>query len=483
MKYRIKYIFLLLSLLNISNTFGQFYSTGQDPASAKWKQIKSENFQIIFQEEFETKAQEIANILENNYEKVGKTLEHDPKKISVIVHNQTLQSNGYVAWAPKRMELSATPSQNSYPDPWLEHLCIHELRHVVQVDKLNQGITKILSIVFGQQATGLVAGQLPMWYYEGDAVATETAMSVHGRGRLAYFERGIKTHLLSDEERYSFDQSLFGSYNKLIPNHYEYGYQLTAYTRSKYGKNVWSNVEDYVARNSYTLLPTPFAFYKGLKKNIGLSQKELYDETLDYLENTWQAQSEAKNFHEPKYFQSYSMDDYEDYINPTLIDEDYVIALKEGLSHIPQFVLVSENSEEIIYEPGYLISNDFSYSNNVLVWAEYKPDTRWDNREFTTIKLLNIKTKREYDLVKKSRYFSPDISSNAESIVVVQVDIQNKSSLVIVNALTGSFIKEIESPEGFIQRPKWADDEKSIYVIHIINSQKQVSRYNLENNQ
>ncbi|MFC2103800.1 hypothetical protein ACFLS4_00420 [Bacteroidota bacterium] len=475
--------FLFLSILFNYKSLAQFYSTGQDPSSVKWNQINTDNFQIIFQKEFEDQAQKIANTLDYYYQQAGESLNHSPKKISVIVHNQTILSNGYVAWAPKRMELFATPPQDISPDPWLEHLCIHELRHVVQIDKLNQGITKILAIVFGQQAIGLIAGQLPMWYYEGDAVCTETSYSEYGRGRLPYFERGIKTHLLSDEKRYSFDQSLFGSYTSYIPNHYEFGYQLTAYTRAKYGKNIWNDIENHVARNSYTLLPTYFSFYRGLKKNIGLSQRQLYNQALNHLDSSWSYKQQSKDFTKPKFFQTYEIDEYEDYINPVVIDENKIIALKKGYSHIPQFVLVNPDSEKIIYEPGYLISNDFSYADNILVWAEYRPDRRWQNREYTSMKLFNIITQTEKVIVEESRYFSPDFSPNAQKIVVVNVDESNNSSIVILKSFDGSVLTKIESNGGnFIQRPKWSEDEQYIYVIELTNSGKQVSRYNLKEN-
>lgn len=476
-----RYVIVLLLMLPTGITFGQFYSTGQDPASAKWKQINTENFQVIFQEKFEKKGQQIANILEFYYSSTGKTLNHSPKKISVIVHNQTMNSNGYVAWAPKRMELSATPPQDAFPDPWLEYLCIHELRHVVQLDKLNQGITKVLSIVFGEQATGLVAGQLPMWYYEGDAVSTETALLKYGRGRLPKFERGIRTHLLSQEKNYSFDKMAFGSYKDYVPNHYELGYQLTAYTRAKYGEDIWSKVESHVAKNSYTLLPTPFAFYRGLKKYTGLSQEQLYLETMNYLDSLWSSHLEGKDFNRPNYFQNYKIEAYENYLNPLVVDDQKLIALKKGLSHIPQFVLVGKQQEEVLYEPGYLISNDYSYANNILTWAEYQPDLRWENREFTNIKLLNVETGADFELVHKSRYFSPDLSQDASRIAVVKVDINNKSSLVILNTFNGKVEEEINTAGGFIQKPKWSEDGKYIYVIEVGDSFKRVSRYYVEN--
>lgn len=470
----------LLAILLAGNLSAQYYSTGVDPASAKWKQIRTENFQVIFQDEFEEQAQKVAGIMEYYYEQAGKTLNHAPKRISIILHNQTILSNGYVAWAPKRVELFTTPPQEALPDPWLEHLCIHELRHVVQLDKLNQGLTKIFSVIFGQQATALVAGQIPMWYYEGDAVSAETAFLNYGRGRSPSFQRGIKTDLLSDEKTYSFDQSLFGSYKTYVPNHYEFGYHLTAYTRKKYGAEVWSNVQNYVARNPYTILPTPFAFYKGLKKNIGLSQKELYHESLNYLDSVWTLQDTTRGFQKTKFIQKYSINEYEDYLNPAFINENQFIALKKGLSHIPQFVLVSEHSEKSIYEPGYVINNDFSFANGVVVWAEYQPDIRWANREYTTIKLLNLEKRRASYIAKKERYFSPDISAKTQRIVVVQVDQLNQSSLVILDK-RGEVLKTIQPQSGsFLQKPRWSDSEEFIYAIELTDQGKQISRYNLQ---
>ena len=478
---KISFVFLLFAVLFSQSTLAQFYSTGQDPASAKWQQIKTDNFQIIFQKDFLLQGQEIANILEYYYQKAGNTLNHKPKKISVIIHNQSIRSNGYVAWAPKRMELYTTPSPDHYPDPWLEHLCIHELRHVVQLDKLNQGITKILSLVFGQQATGLVAGQIPMWFYEGDAVCAETAYSKFGRGRLPYFQQELKTHLLSDEKRYSYDKMLFGSYKDYVPNHYELGYGLTAYARKKYGADIWDKTVNHVARNSYTIIPTPLTFYRGLKKNTGLSQRELYIESSDFMDSLWTLEYIDEKPIEPHYFQKYCINEYENYNNPQVVNEKSIIALKKGLSHIPQFVQVYESSEDVLFEPGSVISNDFSYANNILVWVEYKSDLRWDNREYTSIRLLNIKTKRSYTLFKKSRYFSPDITKNAEKLALIEVDKQNKVSLVIISTFTGKTIRKINSPEGsLLQRPKWSDDEKSIYVIENLKGFKQVSKYDLE---
>src|SRR6056297_3128285 len=96
-----------------------------------------------FSEEIKEDAFRFANILEYIYDKASKTLNHKPQKTSILLHNHTVISNGFVTWAPKRMEAYTIPPQTIKTNYWLEELAIHEYRHVVQIDKLNQGFTKL----------------------------------------------------------------------------------------------------------------------------------------------------------------------------------------------------------------------------------------------------------------------------------------------------------------------------------------------------
>ena len=340
--------------------------------------------------------------------------------------------------------------------------------------------TKILSAIFGQQATGLAAGQLPMWYYEGDAVCTETALGKFGRGRSPSFEKNIKTHLLSDEKRFTLDQFLFGSYKSNIPDHYEFGYQVTAYLRTNYDENIWSLVHNHVAKNSYTLAPTPLAFSWGLKKYAGVNQKQLFNEAMNYADSIYTVSELNYNAIQSPLFQLYRIKDYEDYLNPVFADNQKVIVLKKGLGHLPRFVFVTPEKETPIHEPGVLISDDFSFAKNFIVWAEYKPHFRWQNKEYTTIKMFNTETKRERIVIDKSRYFSPDISADANKIAVIEVTSNNNYFLTIISSYKGDVIETIPS-NNFIQRPKWSPDQKFIYVIELSEQGKQISRYNMEN--
>ena len=215
-------ITVYISTLTLANA--QFYNTGQAPSSVRWMQIKTENFQIIYPSGFFKEANRAANLLEYVYTYSSKDYSKEPKKISVILYNQSVLSNGYVAWAPKRAEWITTPPQDTYVQDWLEQLALHEYRHVVQLSNLEQGLTKVLNIVFGQMITGVVAAYLPFWCLEGDAVVNETALSSTGRGRSPDFNLELRTMEMEKNKRYSYDQSYLGSYKYFVPDYYKYGY-------------------------------------------------------------------------------------------------------------------------------------------------------------------------------------------------------------------------------------------------------------------
>ena len=191
---------LLIAIVGINSAKAQYYAGGQSPGSIKWKQINSSYFQIIFPEGFENQANYVANLLEYARVLDGKTLQNHPPKISVLLHNRTVVSNAEVGWAPRRIEIFTQPPQDSYAQDWLQQLALHEYRHVVQIDKMHQGLTRVLYALFGEQITVGVYGLfVPWWFIEGDAVVMETALSKSGRGRQPFFEMELRAQLLQKD--------------------------------------------------------------------------------------------------------------------------------------------------------------------------------------------------------------------------------------------------------------------------------------------
>lgn len=459
--------------------FGQFYQSGQDPASVRWRQINTSHFQIIFPAEFEKEANRLANTLDYLYDHVSKTLNYKPRKISVLLHSQSSYSNGMVTWAPKRMELYTTPAQDNYAQDWLDQLAVHELRHVVQINKLNQGITQIASILFGQQAVGAVTGMLPRWFLEGDAVATETALTSTGRGRTASFEMEMKTLVTSRNSLYSYEKMLRGSYKDYIPDPYQFGYPMVAWVRKNYGPQVFSNNLSFIGRNPFVLFPFPLS----LKKQIDLPSRKLYQAAYTDLKQQWEQQMTAVKPDNSSVWNLARKRDYTSYRFPQVVDDTTVLAVKSGIDQLTEFVLIFKNGREVtVHIPGSFNGDKLSYANGSFVWAEEIPDMRWSNRSYNCLKIGNLRTGQVRLLTRKTRYFAPSLSSDGSKIAAVEVSLSNEVSLVILDAQTGSVLEKISSPENhLLQLPEWFPNSEEIALVATGRKGKSLLVYNTQN--
>jgi hypothetical protein len=457
--------------------YSQFYTQGDDPASLHWEQIHTNHFQVIFPEEFVDEASRLCSILEFYYPSNSSFLNHQPSRIPVVLHNQSVLSNGFVAWAPRRMELVTTPPPDNYPEDYITQLALHEFRHVVQVDKLNQGFTKGLHYLIGQQAAG-VTGLLPFWYLEGDAVDAETRLSHSGRGRLPSFEMEMKAIVAGQTRLYSYEKAYYGSYRDHIPDYYQLGYQMVAYARNKYGNELWENVMNYTARNPFTLYP----IYFSLKKYTGLSKKRLYQNTFYNLKDYWQKQAESRTPNQFRIINKSGGKSYSNYSYPCYVNDSLIFAEKSGIDQIEEFVLIDTGGKETrIHTPGFGMPGNISVAGNRIAWAEVIQDQRWGNRSFSVIKIYDLNNHKERTLAWRTKYFSPDLSSDGKKIVAVATDTRNRYALVILDASTGQLIDSVPSPGNkFLQYPVWSADDRELFATGLTDAGKWLMKYNCE---
>ncbi|MDR1672091.1 MAG: hypothetical protein LBS09_01300 [Bacteroidales bacterium] len=462
-----------LLILTVHTVCAQFYESGVNPPSVRWQQINTEHFRVIFPTDIPERGQHAANVLEYIYHAESKTLRHRPAKISVVLHNRPSSSNGVVAWAPKRSEWLLTPPQDSYAQDWTEQLALHEFRHVVQTDKLNQGLTKALGYLFGQQAVGVAAGMLPAWFLEGDAVVAETAMSRSGRGRSASFEMPLRTIALSGKYHH-YDKAIFGSYRRHVPNHYEWGYQMTAWTRKEYGTEVFAKAEDNTGRRLWSLYP----FELGLKKQTGYLPRQLYYRAFDDLTRQWKEQEKryAYVLSTPVNRQTSRL--YTSYRSPHYLTDSTFVALKTGMAQIACFVKVNRNGDEqTLFTPGMLNSDRFSCAGGLMAWSEEIPDVRWSNRSYSVIKIFDISRRKERTLTRRTRFFSPSLSPDAGTVAAVEVSLGGESAIVLLDVTAGVEKMVIKAPENtLLQTPSWSKDGKYLLAIAVGSGGKSIVR-------
>lgn len=176
------YILLLLTISFISLPAAAM----QNPWSQKWKEIDTGTYRIIFPAENEELGQRVANLMEYYRPHLHKTIKTQARKIPIVLVNQYASANGFVSPAPFYSHWFTTPSSFNAAE-WFHALAIHEGRHMVQMDKMKDGPGKFAwRILGGANGTGALIGlYLPMWFLEGDAVVTETALS-GGAGKAAF---------------------------------------------------------------------------------------------------------------------------------------------------------------------------------------------------------------------------------------------------------------------------------------------------------
>ncbi|PCH68644.1 MAG: hypothetical protein COC06_09160 [Bacteroidales bacterium] len=516
MKTCLQLLIVLISLLSIQNQLvAQYFHTGQDPASINWKQINTDNFQIIFPKGYEEKARYMAAIFQDLLQKGGKDLNHQPKKFSVIVHTHSAVSNGMVAWAPKRMEVYNTSSPDNDAQVWIDHVTTHEYRHVIQIDKMEQGFTRFLNYVFGQQATMLVVGlYLPPWFLEGDAVCTETALSESGRGRLPIFEQELRAQLL-EKGNFSYDKAINGSYQDYATDRYKLGYYLVGKARTHYGDELWEKTLTRVGRRPLGIT----SFADGIKQGMdmkradvfaSLSEKQkeiiangikvedidweqvkekntradgklmLYSDIMKELQWEWKVQDAQLNFTEFKPVTNRE-DIYTNRRFPHVNELGEVIVLKEGLADAAYFETISKEGEkEKLFVPGYDFNTGFDYKDGKLIWSEGKDNLRWEKADKSVLVIYDTKLKRRNKIKNENSLFAPAFSANGKQIVAVETDILGDNKLVIINAEKRQVEQRIAVGKGeFILSPKW-DNNNSIVYILLNKEGKQLVSFNMK---
>ena len=468
-------IFLIVFCISVVFSNAQYFQTGQDPASVKWRRINTENFQLIYPDYYETQAQRLAHILEEVYKYGGYSLKYNPNKFPIILHTQTVNSNGMVAWAPKRSEFFTMPSQEIYPQDWLEQLALHEFRHMVQVDKINSRLAGVIKAIFGEQGTALIFGTyLPWWFTEGDAVVTETALSNYGRGRLPSF---LMEHQAQVVEKgvYSYNKAYNGSFRDYVPNHYKLGYYVVGSARQRYGSNLWEEVVTNVAKKPLSLNP----FNAALKKNTGFTKVSLYESVFDSLKNVWL--TEDANYKSVSY-NSVSPENkvYTNYLYSYYHNDSTVISYKTSLKRIPAFVEISKNrKEKRIFTPGNIFEESVNYRENLIVWSEQIPDLRWSHSGKSLIRIFDVNSKEIIEINTEHKALSPAISPEKKRVAVVETDYSNNNYISVYSIPEGNLLNRIQTERNnYFFSPEWID-ENVVAVIMLFENGKRLAKMNI----
>lgn len=473
---------LAFVLIFSSSVTSQSTTVLENNPHLKWRQTNTTNFRIIFPKGFEAQAQRMANTLEHIRTPEAKSLGVEPRKISVILQNQTTNSNGFVSITPRRSEFFTMPSQNynfTGTLDWLDLLATHEYRHMVQFKHANRGFNRVLYYLFGANTLAAMSYiAVPQWFWEGDAVATETAFTASGRGRIPNFDLLFRTNL-QEGRVFNYNKQYLRSYKNNIPDHYVLGYQMVSYLRKKTGNaGVWENI----TRRAWSAPIIPFTFSSAIKKETGLYVKDLYNEMAVELRKEWkdeQSRIAVTSFDE---INVRKMKAYTDYRYPHELANGSVLALKSGIGDIEQLVILSQGKEKRITTPGVMNQTGMlSVAGNRIVWNEYRYDPRWRMKTYSVIVGYDIKAHKRKFISSNSRYASAALSPDGSKVATIETGTNYQTRLVVIDYETGAVHKEFENINNdFISMPRWKENGNEIIALTTNQSGKAITQFDFK---
>lgn len=468
------YLFLLYVLttalfLCASPAIGQVPSNplGLNPFGLKWQQIKTERVEIIFPEELQPQAQRVANVVHYLWDNQRKSVGDKAEKVTILLQNQTTNANGFVTVGPYRSEFYVTPPQFNISGAadWLDLLAIHEYRHVQQFSNSSRGVTKFFRTILGSWVWGGFLGTaLPRWYLEGDAVGTETALTLGGRGRVPEFDMEYRALRLSGR-KYGYEKASATSLKQFVPNHYNLGYYMTTYARVHFGADIWSRV----VQDAVNFKGVFFPFSQGLHRYTGLRTRQLYRATMQELDSLWIRQDTTLQLTNATVINQKKKATFTSYRNAQYEAAGVWLVEKSGFDKIRTLVRVYANgTEETLTLPGINdeVNNTLSVVGSQVCWSELAYGVRWGLQDFSVVCLYDIKTKQKRRITQQTRYFAPALSPDGQKIAAVEVNTDLSSALVILDAATGTLLQKFSNPGKYLLSfPKWTLDGQHVICV------------------
>lgn len=385
MKKLLLSIYTLLCCALIANA--QFDVTGTESSAVLWNTFKTPHYEFIYPIGCDSIAYRYAYEWERAHILVGMEGKMQTKKrMSVVLHPYTTVSNGFVAWTPSRMEMYLAPEMyDPDPLPWERLLALHENRHVEQMQPLRKDWWWILRILTGELYLGPASTIFSSaMFMEGDAVATETALSPAGRGRTADFLEYMRVCFENGDLR-NYDRWRFGSQRLFTPDYYKVGYLAVA------GAGAHEKSEAY-----------GFSFRTKFK----FASMRLQEQWCENTASRAPFQDYTLITDSTKYFTSYS---------GLCNMEDEIYAIRSAMDDNTRIVRIDPKTG--IQTSVALTSADsrLATDKEKLYWTENMPDIRWEMHSTSELRFLD--GKKPKSKIIGAKVYNPAIEGNRLALI------------------------------------------------------------------
>ncbi len=459
---------------------GVGYAQLNNPYSLKWRQIKADQFRILYPVGYEVQAQRMANTIASIKDPATKTMGGRVRPVTILLQNQTSVSNGFVTLAPWRSEFFGMPPQDYNfigTNDWLNLLAVHEYRHIVQFSRSKTGFNRWIYTLFGDQGLAVTAFvAVPQWFWEGDAVAIETAFTPTGRGRIPYFNLLFRTNL-QEGRVFNYNKQYLRSYKHNISDHYVLGYNMVSYLRKRTGQpDIWERI----AGEAWSKPFIPFTFSRAIKKETGMYVRDLYREMANELRAQWKAEVDTLQLTSFEKINARTSSAYTDYLYPQVQPDGSVLVWKRGIGDIEQLVLLNAGQEKLVKTGGPVsLGGQLSAEGGRIVWNEFRYDPRWQMKNYLVIRSYDLKTGKTQQLTRQTRYAGAALSPDGARVATIETGTDYTSRVVVLDWQSGEVVHTFANSEGAaLSMPRWIDNDRLV-ALRTFADGKTVSEFNL----
>jgi len=470
--YRKVVLFIISCLFSLSLHAQLSMDYNQLPPGNEWYKLTSSRFTLYYPPAMEFSALRTASFLERNLPKIGASLNSSIKPFSIVINNKYGLVNGMVTFLPFRSEWYHTAPQSSFThnESWFDVLGIHEMRHVAQFNRMNTGAIKAAYYLTGEPGQALLSGMAyPAWFFEGDAVLTETLLSEGGRGRTPAFQKNLRAQL-KDESLFSYQKQLMGSYRDYTGNYYDLGYFMMAWLRKHTDSGSFQRLLESTSFWAFW----PWSFQKALKKELSLSLYDIYEAAFQDAALGWAGKEPY--ILEDELYSGQKADKISSY-NLSGIWINGLIAYNRRPDR-PGSIVYLKDGQEILLTRAVPESN-ISLQGNSLIWCEFRRNPRWGKVVYSVPVIYDLESGQKRDIISNDWLYYPSFSPDGKSLVCVRISESSRHSLVIYDRETDLITKELKFDfQTEIMNPFWSDE--GIVFIHKKDRKGQIRIWDAE---
>ncbi|MBN1533218.1 MAG: PD40 domain-containing protein [Spirochaetes bacterium] len=422
-----------------------------------WRRIRSSHFSVIHPVGIEGDAAAVTELLERLHPLLNRTVGAAEHVTPLLLFTRYAESNGFAGLMPRRMVFYNAPPQDGTAGSgdWYTLLAIHEYRHMLQFLSMKVHLGRALYLLLGEQGLAMAAfGTVPAWYFEGDAVLSETVFTASGRGRMPEFDAALRAQLLTGR-RFNYYQSLYGSYREYNPleSPYLMGYFLTTKLRRVHGGDVLARIN----RRAMWAPLLPYRHTHCVDALTGKHSSDWYDLVLDELAVLWARQVSGLRLTGAVPIEGSDRRDWIDSIGPQGGREGSVILYRRGAEESPRIVSIDAvtGEETLIAKTGRL-SAPPSTAEGKTVWSEIVPHQRWTRVSYSDIYIADLEDGGVRRITRGGRYYAPSLSPDMRLVAAAEYDEWNRAALVILDAVNGETLARVGSKDGSIRTPRWS---------------------------